>query len=521
MHSIYHTLLQQGAARFGGDKTLYFYENHPYSYAEVLARCERRAAQLTDLGLTSGDTAVLALPDCIELAVLFYALIKLDVKPLCISELNRRESILHYAQSARAAVLFLDSADEALLASFCASDPGVRILTVHTAGDCDAAPVPSLETGSSFALPLADPGTAYLTATSGSSGRPKIIPNRHDRVMDGLLHFAVGTLGIRSDDLLLSASKMSYTYGLANNMLTPALTGAAALLFRSRAKPQALCEQSQSHSPTVFFAVPATFRAILQDETCSRMFRSERLRLCLSSGDALPGAVARDWQARFGLTLTDATGCSEAGCSYLLNRNTLPSKVGSAGLPLPGFSIRLAEEDGTPAQGHTGVLWVKGSCTASCYLHAPEATARKFRDGWVVTNDVFKVDSDGYYWFEGRSDHLFKLNGLWVSGLEIRDALLESPLVSEAEILKIHVGQRDRMTAFVTLSRPCPGYEAVLQGYLRQRLSKYKCPWRICAVEQMPRTLSGKTDKHMLCAWFRSQMDKEQGDSPGPSRHRP
>ena len=505
MASLYDALLLEGLERFGGDAVPYLCEDIPFSFATLVSRCEQRAVELDSLGIQKGDAVVLALPDCIELITLFFSLIKLGAKPLCISELNRKASMLEYARSAAAAALFVDGGNAELLAEMEGEDPGLTLFAVHTDLCLNQPPSCIRRTEEPFGRTVEDGAVAYLTATSGSNGKPKIIPNGHEQVLRAMRHLPVDTLHLTERDVLLCASKISYTYGLSNNLLTPVVTGAAALLYRRRTNLQLLYEQSQKHAPTAFFAVPSIFQSILADGTGAHALNTARMRMFFSSGDALPKAVAEEWRARFGRGIIDAVGCSEACISYLINWNETKGKEGSAGRPLDFFELKLVGEDGA-REVSTGVLWVRGDCTANAYLYNPEASARKFRDGWIVTNDVLSVDRDGYYWFEGRVDHLLKINGLWVSSMEIRDALSQHELVSEAEVLKISLTERDRIVAFVTLQTPCQDAEGVLRQYLHQRLSKYKYPWHICTLQEMPRTLNGKTDKNALCAWFRAQL---------------
>jgi acyl-coenzyme A synthetase/AMP-(fatty) acid ligase len=226
------------------------------------------------------------------------------------------------------------------------------------------------------------------------------------------------------------------------------------------------------------------------------------VRLGVSAAEPLPAEIVRRWRERFGFEVLDGIGSTEVLHIYISNR---PGDVrpGSSGVPVPGYEVRIADESGRelPA-GETGDLWVRGRSNATHYWNRPQLTAQRMRDGWFFSGDKYRVDADGYYWYAGRSDDMFRVSGEWVSPIEVESALIAHPAVLEAAVVARPGADGLPMPcAFVTLKRPEGAGEELageLHRFLHQRLTGYKRPRRIEFLDELPKTATGKVQRYKL-----------------------
>jgi benzoate-CoA ligase family protein len=310
-----------------------------------------------------------------------------------------------------------------------------------------------------------------------------------------------GVFGIRPDDLVLSASKLHFAFGLGNSLYFPARVGAASVLVPERQAPAAIFETIETERPTVLFAVATVYSRLLQVERAERPDLSS-VRLCVSSGEALPLAVFEAWKARFGHELLDVVGSTEALHDFLANR---PGAVrpGSSGQVIPGFEARLVGDDGQPVgPGAVGQLLIKGDSTAPYYWNRHERTKATMLGEWLKTGDMFHADADGYFYFCGRADDMLKVGGQWVAPAEVEACLVAHPAVLEAAV----VGRPDadgltRAHACCVLKDGIAASEALgveLREHVRARLPGFKAPRTVEFVPDLPKTTTGKFQRFRL-----------------------
>src|SRR6185369_15604697 len=241
-------------------------------------------------------------------------------------------------------------------------------------------------------------------------------------------------IGVREDDVIYSAAKLFFAYGLGT-MLCSTAAGATLVLYPERPTPQTVFETLRGYQPTMFFAVPTLYAAILADPDCRRDNMSNRLRMCFSAGEPLPAHVGQAWHERFGLHIVNGVGSTELGHLFLTN---LPDAVeyGTSGLPVEGYDLRLVDDSGGDvADGEIGELWVRGDSAASGYWNQREKSRRTFIGEWTRTGDKYLRRPDGVYSYCGRTDDMFKVSGIWVSPFEVEAALVTHPLVMEAAVV--------------------------------------------------------------------------------------
>ena len=196
-------------------------------------------------------------------------------------------------------------------------------------------------------------------------------------------------IGYREDDVVFSAAKLFFSYGLGNAMFCPLWAGATSVFYPERPTPQTVFEMLRGYQPTLFFAVPTLYAAILADPECKPENMSSRLRLCFSAGEPLPSHIGTAWKQRFGLDIVNGVGSTEMGHLFLTN---LPDAVeyGTSGVPVDGFKLRLVDENAQDVgDNEMGELLVKGESSAAGYWNQREKSRRTFLGEWTRTGDKY------------------------------------------------------------------------------------------------------------------------------------
>src|SRR5215213_7642333 len=261
--------------------------------------------------------------------------------------------------------------------------------------------------------------------------------------------------------------------------------------------PQAVLETIERYSPTLFFSVPTLYNAILNNPGAADYDLSS-VRLCASAAEALPAGMWRRWKETFGLTILDGIGSTEMLHIFLSNTpDTL--KPGSSGIPVPGYEAKILDEEGYP--GEAGYLSVKGDSAAAYYWRNHEKTKSTMKGEWLFAGDWYRTDEDGYYWYEGRSDDMIKVSGLWVSPVEVESTLMDHEAVVEAAAVGIPVDELTRVKAYIILREGYEGTESLteeLQTWCKERLKRYQYPHLVEFVEDLPKTVTGKIQRFKL-----------------------
>jgi benzoate-CoA ligase len=337
--------------------------------------------------------------------------------------------------------------------------------------------------------------------SSGSTGRPKGTVHIHSSLVQTAELYAIPVIGIAESDVTFSAAKLFFAYGLGNGLTFPMAVGATSVLMAERPTPAAVSDTLRRHRPTIFYAVPTLYNALLaSDELPGR--EELALRRCVSAGEPLPQEIGRRWSARIGVDILDGIGSTELLHIFLSNR---PGEVryGTTGRPLPGYAVKIVDEEGRPVRrGELGDLLVNGPTSAALYWNNRERSRATFMGAWTRTGDKYFEDDDGYYVYCGRSDDMLKVSGMYVSPAEVEAALIAHDDVLEAAV----VGAPDadglvKPKAFVVAK---PGKHAdddlakALDVHARSMLAPFKCPRWITFLDELPKTATGKIQRFKL-----------------------
>jgi benzoate-CoA ligase family protein len=309
-------------------------------------------------------------------------------------------------------------------------------------------------------------------------------------------------MGIREDDLTVSVPKLFFGYATGTNLLFPFAVGGATALFSERSEPATLFDAIERYKPTILTSVPTMIGGMLNHPGGTARDLSS-LRLVLSAGEALPPELYRRWKETFGVEILDGIGSAEMFHIYISN---YPDDVvpGSLGRLVPGYEARVVDADGADVpEGEAGTLWIKGESAAIVYWQAHEKSKEVLRGDWVVTGDHMRRDAQGCFWYEGRTDDMLKVGGIFVSPYEVENCLLQHPRVAECAV----IGYKDadgliKPKAYVVCREGEPGQELAgeLQEFVKSRLAPFKYPRVVEFATSLPKNDRGKIDRRRLSA---------------------
>ena len=266
-------------------------------------------------------------------------------------------------------------------------------------------------------------------------------------------------LGIRESDVVFSAAKLFFAYGLGNSLTFPLAVGATTVLMAERPTPDAVFKRLAEKKPTIFYGVPTLYAALLASVQISRRRTSSRCASAPPPARRCRADIGKRWTERTGTELLDGIGSTEMLHIFLSNR---PGDVrpGTTGKPVPGYELRLVDDQGNVVTkpGELGELQISGPTSAIMYWNQREKTKNTFQGPWTRSGDKYSVDKDGYYAYGGRSDDMLKVSGIYVSPVEVEAALITHEAVLEAAV----VGAEDesklvKPKAYVVLK---PGHSA-------------------------------------------------------------
>jgi len=488
------------------EKIAYIDERGSYSFAELAERVNRCAHALTGLGLVLETRVMVCLLDTIDFPSVFLGAIKAGLVPVAVNTLLTSSDFDFMLRDSRAQALVVS---ETLLPAFepiLEGQPFLRHVIVSGENNSTHPRLNDLmaNAGKEFtAAPTRADDACFWLYSSGSTGTPKGVVHVQTSMIRTAELYAQPILGIQESDLVFSAAKLFFAYGLGNALSFPLSVGATTVLLGDRPTPPAVCRILREYRPTIFYGVPTLYSALLASPDLPK--REElNLRCCTSAGEALPPDVGRRWLDHTGVDILDGLGSTEMLHIFLSNR---PGDVryGSTGKPVPGYHIRLVDEEGTPvAKGDIGELQVSGPTGAAYYWNNRDKSRNTFLGPWTRSGDKYTENDDGYFVYSGRNDDMLKVSGIWVSPFEVESALTSHAAVLEAAV----VGHTDenglvKPKAYVVL-RPnvpqTPELAANLQQHVKGSLAPYKYPRWIEFVAELPKTATGKIQRFKLRA---------------------
>ena len=344
---------------------------------------------------------------------------------------------------------------------------------------------------------------AFWLYSSGSTGASKgCVHLHHDMVVCCEL-YAKGILQMSESDRCFSVARLFFAYGLGNAGYFPLGCGATTILSPARPVPATIYADIERYRPTLFFSVPTNFAALLaHHREDGKEFDLSSIRYAISAGESLPAPLFHRFKERFGVEILDSLGSTETLQMVIANRPG-EAKPGSSGKIIPGYEARIVDEHGNSVTSNEiGDLLIKGDSTCSGYWNKHEKTKETFVGDWFRTGDKYYQDEEGYFWYAGRSNDVFKVHGLWLSPAEVESVLIAHPAVREAAVVARE--DNDGLTkaaAYVVLNAEFAPSEALsheLQEQVGQKIGGYKRPQWIEFLSEIPKTATGKLQRFKL-----------------------
>jgi benzoate-CoA ligase len=488
-----------------GDKPAFIDKSGPHSYAELEQRACRVANLLTARGIGIDDRILMAMTDTIDFPAVFLGAIKAGVVPIPVNTRLTEADYAFMLADSRAKALVVS---EALLPQFEGHVREHRYLETVIVSGADAQGHELLEEG------LADQPDRFETAptraddicfwlyTSGTTGKPKGAVHLHAHLARTADLYAIPVLGIREDDVVFSAAKLFFAYGLGNGLTFPMAVGATTVLLEGPPEPKAVADILTNQGITIFYGVPTLYGMLLASDALPEAGQ-HKMRSATSAGEALPAELFKRFKQKTGVEILDGLGSTEMLHIFLSNRPD-DIKPGTSGKPVPGYDLRLVDDDGTVIEeaGAMGMLEVNGPTSAIMYWGQRDKSRETFCGPWTRTGDKYVRDEQGYYTHAGRSDDMLKVGGIYVSPVEVESALMEHEQVLECAV----VGYPDhddliKPKAFVVLREGAGASDDLadeIKAFVKQALAGYKYPRWIEFTAELPKTATGKIQRFKL-----------------------
>jgi benzoate-CoA ligase family protein len=492
--------LESNLAQGRGEKAFFYHQGETYTYTQANSFVRRTAGLLSEFGLERENRMAILLPDTPEFVFAFWGAIWLGAVPVPINTASTLDDIQYILQDSRAKILLTTQEWQEKLTPI-SSQFLRRVLLIDGEN-----PFTSLLTQQDEQLPHAETSRdepAFWLYTSGSTGRPKGAIHLHRSMVVCAEHYAKTTLGLRGDDITYSVAKIPFAYGLGNTLYMPMAVGAAAVLSDA-SNAFDIINDIQRYRPTVLFGIPSAYAGILAVHDIAPLDVSS-LRLCVSAAEQLPKSIWQKWREIYKHEICEGIGTTEFLHIFLSNR-VGECRPGSSGRPVPGYDVRIVDENGLPCPpSEIGDLQVSGESLMLGYWNRLRETRKAIYGNAMRTGDKYLCDADGYFWFMGRKDDLFKVNGQWVSPLEIEDILHQHPEILEVAVVP-DSDQGEQLTQIVAYVSLRPGHKPSLQlednirKFAKQKLPHFKAPKVIHFVENLPRTSTGKIHRKSLQA---------------------
>ncbi len=516
------------------DKIAFIDDQGRLSYGALDEKIRRMAAGLLACGLRREERLLLLMNDCIDWPVGFLGALYAGIVPVAVNTLLTTDDYAYMLQHSRAQAALVSAALLPALTAAMAraqAQGGHELATVIVSEDGTPAPV-AMPAGTAAVpadtvampagtvampagmlamnalidrqTPLAqaaatgpdDPG--FWLYSSGSTGRPKGALHTHGNPYWTAELYGTPVLGLTESDVLFSAAKLFFAYGLGNALSFPLSVGATVVLMAGRATPDAVFARWTEHQPTVFFGAPTGFAGMLASARLPARDQVS-LRLASSAGEALPAELGERFSAHYGIEIIDGIGSTEMLHIFLSN---LPGRVryGTTGWPVPGYQIELRGDNGQPVpDGEIGDLYIRGPSAALMYWGNRVKSRETFQGEWTRSGDKYVRNADGSHTYSGRSDDMLKVSGIYVSPFEVEATLVQHPAVLEAAVIGVIDAEGlTRAKAFVVLKDGEQADDAELKAFVKDRLAPYKYPRLIEFVAELPKTATGKIQRFKL-----------------------
>ena len=500
-------LLGKAVAAGRGERTAVLFEDQRITYSQLLTQANKFANALRDLGVKEGDRIVLRTPNIPPALVANFAILKLGAVCTPTSPLFSRNEIAHVANDSEAVAIIVSSA---LLGEVEAARENLQTIKHIIVLGGDAAEVKAkgflaygelLQSGAATLDPVLrnreDVGLPLYT--SGTTGRPK-----------GTVHFveellivpdSFGKYGWRvtENDVVGGSAPLAFGAGYSSYATIPFRFGAAASLI-AKFDPEKMFDTIQKHKISILTLGPTAYRKMLQVPDAEKKFDLSSLRVCTGGGESLTAATYHAWKGKFGLEIFEGLGTTEMMYVFASNVVNRKAKPGSFGQAVPGYELKVIDEEDKEAKAGTIGHFVACGPTGTIYWRDPDKQRHAItREGWNRAGDFVSVDEDGYFWFVSREDDIIKSSGYRIGPEEIEVTLATHPAVADVGVIGVPDEVRGQIAkAFVVLKPGQTLSPEELLAFCKGKIATYKLPREIVIVNELPRTPTGKLLRRVL-----------------------
>jgi 2-aminobenzoate-CoA ligase len=485
-----------------GDKIFMYTPNETWTYKQLLEKSNQIAHVLVDdLGLEPGNRVLIRAANNPMFVACWYAVAKAGGIVVATMPMLRAKELCTIIDKAQVKFSLCDERLQDEMASALGDSPICeRCIYFNGSGETGAgAELEELMDSKSTEfqnVETARDDTVLIAFTSGTTGTPKAAMHFHRDIMAMCHTYSNTILRPNQDDIFIGSPPIAFTFGLGGLVTFPMCVGASVVLLEM-GSPDKFAKAIQDFKATICFTSPTAYRMMLnkQDE-----YDLSSLKKCVSAGETLPLPTYEAWLEATGIKIMDGIGTTEM-IHIFISAVEEDIRPGSTGKAVPGYEAMVVDENMQPlSAGEVGRLAVRGA--TGCRYLADERQKEYAIDGWNITGDAYKVDEDGYFWFQARHDDMIISSGYNISGPEVEEALLDHEAVQECAVVGSPDDERGNLVkAFVVLRDGFTQSDEVvreLQDFVKNSIAPYKYPRAIDFIDSLPKTETGKVQRFKL-----------------------
>lgn len=485
-----------------GDKPLFYTRRETWTYGQMLEKANRIARVLVeDMGLVPGNRVLVRAANDPMFVACWFAIAKAGGVVVATMPLLRAKEISVMIERAEISHALCDERLAEEMKGAVELAPACNRVCYFN-GSGEAGVEAELERMMALKPPTfenvdtAADDTVLIAFTSGTTGKPKGTMHFHRDVMAISDAFPSSILKATETDVFIGSPPIAFTFGLGGLVTFPMRIGASSVLLEKPA-PDNLIRAIEEFGATVCFTAPTAYRAMLG---MSDDHSLASLRKCVSAGETLPLPTFEEWKKKTGIEIIDGIGATEM-LHIFISAAGEDIRPGATGKPIPGYQAMVVDDEGKPLPpGEVGRLAVKGP--TGCRYLADDRQMVYVHDGWNLTGDAYKMDEDGYFWFQARADDMIVSSGYNISGPEVEEALMAHEKVAECAVIGVpDDGRGNIVKAFVVLKDMRDASDETvkeLQDFVKATIAPFKYPRAVEFVETLPKTETNKIQRFKL-----------------------
>lgn len=487
-------LLDRNVMQGNGSRVLFRDASASLTYGQVLDRVNQQARVLIeDLRLVSGNRVLLRGGNNTDMAIAWLAVVKVGLIAVATMPMLRARELIGVVNKGQIAYALCATALLAELQTARAQCPALTTVLTFDA-------LAELARHKSTDCPAADTDAddmALMAFTSGTTGAPKAALHSHRDLLAACETWPRHVLKATADDIVIGSPPLAFTFGLGGMLLFPMWAGASVYFADGVLSPESMIAAINEAGATICYTAPTFYRRMAP---LARKTSLPTLRICVSAGEGLPDATRQLWKQATGIELLDGIGATEMFHIFISSAGS-EVRRGAIGKVVPGYRAHVVDDHGNPLPpGIVGKLAVIGP-TGCKYLDEPRQK-HYVKYGWNYPGDSFMMDEDGYFFYQARDDDMIITAGYNVAGPEVENCLAQHEAVAECAVIGVADVERGMVVkAFVVLRAGHSSDAATvttLQEFVKAQLAPYKYPRQIAFVPSLPRTETGKLQRHRL-----------------------